>query len=269
MDDGIAEIPDGALQYFKRLEQVRLPASLKRIGASAFSQCSSLKEITLPDGLKSLGDYAFQDTLRLRLLSLPASLTELGEQALYIGSGSRLSAIRVAEGNPAYASVNGVLFSRDMTRLIKYPSAKRVAEYCVLETVREIAGDAFAHTNYLHRVTLPAGFTQLDYASVGGNKKLEELVIPEGVTELNNSALIDDTGLRRVILPSTLTAIWDHAFQRCASLEEIVIPENVEYIDDEAFLGCTGLRRVLMKSKHIKDDRWLPEKLRSEVTVTR
>ena len=73
MDDGIAEIPDGAFQYFKRLEQVRLPASLKRIGASAFSQCSSLKEITLPDGLKSLGDYAFQDTLRLRLLSLPAS----------------------------------------------------------------------------------------------------------------------------------------------------------------------------------------------------
>jgi len=48
-----------------------------------------------------------------------------------------------------------------------------------------------------------------------------------------------------------------------------VISENVEYIDGEAFLGCTGLRRVFMKSKYIKDDRWLPEELRNEVTVTR
>lgn len=47
-----------------------------------------------------------------------------------------------------------------------------------------------------------------------------------------------------------------------------MISENVEYIDDEAFHGCTGLRRVFMKSKHIKDERWLPEDLRNEVTVT-
>ena len=83
----------------------------------------------------------------------------------------------------------------------------------------------------------------------------------------NNSALIDDTGLRRVVLPSSLTAIWDHAFQRCRSLREIEIPENVEYIDDEAFLGCTGLRRVLMKSRHIRDDHWLPEELKPWVKI--
>ncbi|MBR7061835.1 MAG: leucine-rich repeat protein, partial [Clostridia bacterium] len=59
----------------------------------------------------------------------------------------------------------------------------------------------------------------------------------------------------------------DHAFQRCSSLEEIEIPENVEYIDSEAFLGCTGLRRVYMRSKHIRDDRWLPDELKDRVTI--
>lgn len=90
-------------------------------------------------------------------------------------------------------------------------------------------------------------------------------MIPEGVTELNNSALIDDTGLCRVVLPSTLTAVWDRAFQNCRSLAEIEIPENVEYIDDEAFLGCTGLERVIMRSKHITDDRRLPDELKAGV----
>lgn len=100
LDDSIAEIPEGAFQYFRNLEYVRLPESLKRIGASAFSQCEALKEIALPEGLESLGEYAFQDTTGLRTLSLPASLTELGEQALYIGSGSRLKAVHAAKREP-------------------------------------------------------------------------------------------------------------------------------------------------------------------------
>ncbi len=87
------------------------------------------------------------------------------------------------------------------------------------------------------------------------------------MTELNNSALIDNINLCRIVLPSSLTAIWDHAFQRCCSLKEIEIPENVEYIDDEAFLGCTGLRRIIIRSKHIKDDHWLPDELKAKVKI--
>lgn len=71
----------------------------------------------------------------------------------------------------------------------------------------------------------------------------------------------------RVVLPSTLTAVWDRAFQNCRNLKEIEIPENVEYIDDEAFLGCTGLERVIMRSKHIRDDRWLPDELKAVVRI--
>ena len=85
IDEGVSEIPDGAFEYFRRLEDIRLPSSLKRIGRSAFSQCDSLKRIDLPEGLERLGGYAFQDTPGLKELTLPASLTVLEEQALYIG----------------------------------------------------------------------------------------------------------------------------------------------------------------------------------------
>ena len=51
------------------------------------------------------------------------------------------------------------------------------------------------------------------------------------------------------------------------SLKEIEIPENVEYIDDEAFLGCTGLRRGILRTKHIRDDHWLPDELKAKVRI--
>ena len=51
VDEGVQEIPEGAFQYFKRLEEVHLPSSLKRIGDSAFSQCESLTAISLPERL--------------------------------------------------------------------------------------------------------------------------------------------------------------------------------------------------------------------------
>ena len=116
-------------------------------------------------------------------------------------------------------------------------------------------------------VRIPEGITEIDYAAVGGNRRIKELVIPEGVKELNNSALIDNTALERVVLPSTLEQIWDHAFQGCVRLRELTIPENVNYIDDETFLGCRGLKRICLKTKHIQDGRFLPEELRDRVEL--
>lgn len=66
IEDGVFENPDGAFGYFRRLEKVRLPSSLKRIGACAFSQCEALTEISLPDGAESLGSTVFRDTPGVR-----------------------------------------------------------------------------------------------------------------------------------------------------------------------------------------------------------
>ena len=85
------------------LESVKLPKSLKKIGAFAFQNCWSLTDIIIPDGvteiekhafekckyleeivlskqLVKIGDYAFS-TCRIRELELPQSLTFIGEGA--------------------------------------------------------------------------------------------------------------------------------------------------------------------------------------------
>ena len=73
-----------------------------------------------------------------------------------------------------------------MTRLIKYPSAKRLAEYRVPETETEIAEDAFAHTNYLHGVELPKSLRVLGSGAFRFCSHIEELKMLESLEILRD-----------------------------------------------------------------------------------
>ena len=69
VDDGVAEIPDGAFEYFKRLREVRLP-SLTAIWGHAFQRCRSLTEIEIPENVEYIDDEAFLGCTGLRRVIL-------------------------------------------------------------------------------------------------------------------------------------------------------------------------------------------------------
>ena len=147
IDEGIKEIPESSFEYFKHLEKVQFPASLTTIGKSAFTDCPELTEIRLPEGVTSIGDAAFQNDVSVRRVFLPQSLTGIGLYAISFGHGSRLFSVEVAEGNPVYASEQGILYNRDRTELILYPAAKRAKKFVVPETVTRLGDGAFTTTS--------------------------------------------------------------------------------------------------------------------------
>ena len=53
---------------------VVIPDSVKSIGESAFSFCTSLTSITIPDSVTSIGDYAFIGCNILRKVKLPKGI---------------------------------------------------------------------------------------------------------------------------------------------------------------------------------------------------
>lgn len=64
------------------LEAVRIPSSVKQIGAKAFWGCKKLKEVFFSVGLESIGDRAFSETMNICKITLPEGVVTLGEQAL-------------------------------------------------------------------------------------------------------------------------------------------------------------------------------------------
>ncbi len=75
----LTTIPDDAFNGCARLTAIKLPKSIKKIGARAFYGCSKLKEISLRDDIKEIGAQAFYGCRVMPNTVLPASLTTIAD----------------------------------------------------------------------------------------------------------------------------------------------------------------------------------------------
>ena len=109
--------------------------------------------------------------LRVRLVKmhLPASLESVSAAAF----PKFLEAIEVDEGNAQYASVDGVLFSKDLKKLIRYPGYTG-DQYSIPEGTECIAQEAFLGC-YLKKLTLPASIKTIERNAFRGMSGLEEM----------------------------------------------------------------------------------------------
>lgn len=271
--DSVKSIGDFAFSGCRKLSNITLPAGLTKIGDDAFDFCQALPGITIPDSTESIGSFAFYGCTGLKGFNVPASLTKIGNCLFYECTG--LTTINVAGGNTKYASENGVLMSKDKTKLVCYPCGKQGA-YTVPDHITAIGQGAFYGCSGLTQVTVPASVTEIEgfafercenlksidvaggnakYASADGvlfNKAKTELIccpggmqgsynIPAGVNTIRASAFEFCGRLTNVTIPAGVKSIEDSTFTACASLKSITIPDGVTKIGASAFDSCESL----------------------------
>lgn len=100
-----------------------------------------------------------------------------------------VSGITVDEDHDFYKSVDGVLFNKDMSIILYYPSQKKDALYKLPETVKAIKSGSFFN-----------------------NGHIEEIVLPEGLKAIHHGAFAECPKLKRINLPSTIDCIGDFIF---------------------------------------------------------
>lgn len=153
--EGVTKIDGGTFAGCKSLTSVNIPNSVTEIGSGTFSGCSGLTSITIGNGVKKIYWRAFEGCKRLTSITIPDSVTLICEHAF---SGcKRLTSINVDEGNKYYRSIDGVLFSKHMRRLIRYPAGRKVTNYIFPDSVTEMDSSAFHGCTSLKEVTIPKG----------------------------------------------------------------------------------------------------------------
>jgi hypothetical protein len=198
---------------------IYLKETLTTISPRGFMGASSLNHITLPNRLTTIGINAFMECYSL---------------ASFLAS----------EIHPSFKTIDGVLFSQDLERLIRYPLAKEDSSYIISNQVRVIGEYALSQVYSLTSIDLGSGVTTIMTHAFYGTYNLESLVIPDQVTTIELYAFRDCTGLEEVTLGSGITSISSYMFNNCSSLQSIIIPYGVTAIYYGAFYDCTSLRNI-------------------------
>ena len=152
-------------------------------------------------------------------VTIPVSVTAIDPQAF--SDCAELKEIRVSDGNSAYCSVDGVLFSKDMTVLVRYPAGQETGSYTVPDGVTAIGPYAFQDCVSLTEVWLPASVNALGSNAFDSCTGLTAIAVPEGVTELPHYAFYQCTGLVTARLPASVTKIGNAAFGICSALTDV------------------------------------------------
>ena len=237
--NSVTSIGDGAFSGCGSLTDATIPGSVTTIGNEAFAY-SALASVTLSNSLTSVGQSAFFDS-DLRSVAIPASLTNIQSDAF--GSCPYLTNLTVATSNPAYSSLNGVLFDKNQNTLIQFPSG-RSGSYTIPDGVTNIGTDAFNSAINLTNVTIPQRVASIGPGAFQGSG-LSTVTIPNGVTSLADWTFSDCYSLPGLTIPDSVTTIGVGVFAG-AALTSVTIPNSVTTIGDQTFEFCTNLQSVTL-----------------------
>lgn len=263
----ITVIPDRVFSNMRNLSEINIEGNVTKIGDSAFSNCGIteislpdtvteidrfafyycqyLEEIILPESLVTIGEYAFADCSMISEFNIPDNVTNIGNSA-FRGKGIR--AINVSEKNKAYSSIDGILFNKDKTTIVRYPASKETYEdfYIVPQTVTKIGEEAF-NESYLFNIILPDGLLEIEDSAFSNCGSLNTIVLPESLTTIGRNAF-SNTSITSVAIPSNVSVIPENAFGNCYNLNRVTIGSGVERIENWAFSNCNYLNMVNLNS---------------------
>ena len=165
----VSALSDTAFLSNKNIRSVIIPNGVLRIGALCFDSCTNLQEITIPDSVMYIvrsGDAGSGGFLQfcdsLKEITLGSGLENFFGTYDLNGSHS-FECIDISKNNKYYCSIDGVAFSKDKKKLLKYPPAKKDEIYTIPDTVSKLS--------------MPMGFTL--------NENLKAVIIPKSVKEIS------------------------------------------------------------------------------------
>ena len=180
------------------IKDLTIPDNVTKIGAYAFSGCSSLTSVTIPGGVTSIGGWTFSDCISLTSVTIPSSVTSIGGSAF---SGcSSLTSVTIPSG------------------------------------VKTIETGTFRNCTSLTSVTIPSSVKTIGTDAFLNCSSLTSVTIPGSVTLIEGYAFCLCTSLTSVTIGSSVRYIYYKAFASCPELTDVFcLAENVPSTESDVF----------------------------------
>ena len=242
----VTAIKNGTFRECNNLKKVILNEGVTKIDGSAFIFCSSLEQIKLPQSLVSIGSGAFDNCTSLISVELPDNAIISSDT---FKECKNLSDIVISDTNNNYIVKNGILYNKNMTRILCYPAGIKDTEFSVPDTVKTIGDFAFYGAKVLESVDIPDSVIAINTNAFGECSGLKEVVIPDSVTSMGEAVFYKCTSLEKVKLSVNITSPNPAVFQYCSSLKEVVLPESMKFISFFMFSYCKEITNIVLPDK--------------------
>ena len=136
--------------------------------------------------IKRIGFIAFNSCDKLTSITIPNSVTYIG----FLNCKSSTSII-VDDNNKNYTSVDGVVFNKSKTELVKCPQAKKNTNYMIPDSVTSIRRQAFYGCSSLTSIDIPDSVTSIESSAFYNctnakfnvkSEKTKQLLVNSGVS---------------------------------------------------------------------------------------
>lgn len=198
---------------------------VKRLMKSAFSKSKGLTKVTVYEGIETLERGVFFGCPNLVEVTLPKDMKSVDKDAFL--ESDNLSAIRVAQDNPYFSELDGILYSKDGKTLVICPNS--LTKVVIPEGVEAIGPNAFAGNRFLEEVTLPSTLKTIGHHAFSGCFKLSELEYPASLETIEEAAFESCRRFKHLIFSDDLKEIRGGAFFKAWDLQWIRIPEDIEF----------------------------------------
>ncbi len=213
-----------------------------------------------------------------RVLNIPKTVKSIFG---YVSPGNseryRLEEINVDKDNKNFTSIGGVLYNKDISRMLIYPTLRKAKKYIEPSTV--IAGyyDAsrdYSYSRYLEDITFSSNNNTHIIGYMYNCPSLKTINIPanirttspgdkeqgsceacvnlENVNFAKNSKVENIskytfwgcTRLKKINIPKSVKKISGAAFFNCSSLSKVTLHKGLKTIGDTAFCNCIKLKTI-------------------------
>lgn len=187
--------------------------------------------------VKVIDMHAFAECDGITSVYIPENIIEDDEFFNFFSGGFGLNVEKyiVDENNSYYSSVDGIVYNKDKTKLVKYPCGKGETEYVIPDSVTRIGTSAVQDCSSLVNITIPDSVDAINPQAFLNCSSLENIEIPDSVNSMSYGLFTGCSSLKTVVIGDGVKSLYS-SFEYCISLETIEIGSSVEELESFALL---------------------------------
>lgn len=242
-----------------------------------YSQCTSLVFPMQIDGMNvvKIGSE-LRNLGQLVEVSFPFTITEIEEGAFT--NCPKLAEFKLQSDSNNFSVEDGVLYSKDFTKLIRYPQAKTGTSFQTKSSTLIICSYAFGEVSNLEQLTITGG--EIKASAFSSASSLSKITLGQGVSSVSDNAFLDYSSLTELVsntavivvedgviynsnqttlikffnksnnvdfvAPDSVTKVLANAFREADNLISITLGKNCVDIAKSAIRNCANLTTITL-----------------------